>query len=252
MSIRREGHTATLLPNGKVLVAGGYSPGDTASCELYDPATGTWSPTGSMVAKRSGHKAVLQVDGTVLVAGGQDPDLKSTEVYNPATGTWSLAGALTDQRTGHTLTRLADGTTLVAGGNEFPTIALDSAEIYTPISAETMNVNGNGTFDSTAGTATFSIDVTGNGHGIPTGSLTYSDPDANVTFVRGRLRKLTIIGKTATIQGSAMLDNGSGNVGFTVTAVDNSADGSSDTYSVTLSNGYSESGTLTSGNITIQ
>jgi len=238
------------LSDGKVLVAGGEIPADTAECELYDPATGTWSLTGSMVVKRGGHKAVLQNDGTVLVAGGETPSVVSTELYDPATATWSLAGDLKDQRTGHTLTRLADGTTLVAGGNKFPTIALRSAEIYTPAFAQGMSVDGNGTFNSSAGTATFSMDVTGT-HGPPTGSLTYSDPDANVTFTRLRLRKLTISGNTATITGSATLDNGGGNVTFTVTAVDNSADGSSDTFSITLSNGYSASGTLTSGNITV-
>jgi len=120
------------------------------------------------------------------------------------------------------------------------------------LSGEARNVDGSGTFNSTAGTATFSIDVTGNGHGIPTGTLTYSDPNANVTFTRVRLRRLAINGNTATVTGLAMLDNGSGKVAFTVTAVDNSADGSSDTFSITLDNGYSESGPLTSGNITIQ
>jgi hypothetical protein len=149
------------------------------------------------------------------------------------------------------MTLLADGTTLVTGGIEWPAVGLNSAEVYTPVFAEAMSVNGNGTFNSTAGTATFSVNVTGT-HGIPRGSLTYSDPAANVTFVRVRLRKLTISGNTATITGTATLDNGGGNVTFTVTAVDSSPDGSSDTFSITLSNGYSESGTLTSGNITIQ
>ena len=94
------------------------------------------------------------------------------------------------------------------------------------------------------------MDVTGT-HGPPTGTLTYSDPNANVIFARMRLRKLTISGNTATVTGSATLANGGGNVTFTVTAVDSSADGSSDTFSITLSNSYSASGTLTSGNITI-
>ena len=84
---------------------------------------------------------------------------------------------------------------------------------------------GDGTFNSTAGTATFSMDVTGT-HGPPTGTLTYSDPDANVVFARSRLCRLTISGNTATITGTAWLDNGGGNVTFTVTAVDSSDDGS--------------------------
>ena len=78
------------------------------------------------------------------------------------------------------------------------------------------------------------------------------NPNANMIFARVRLRKLTISGNTATITGMATLENGGGNVTFTVTAMDSSPDGTSDTFSITLSNGYSASGTLTSGNITIQ
>ena len=82
---------------------------------------------------------MLQYDGTVLVAG--DPNSSSSELYDPVTGIWSSAGDLKDQRTLHTMTRLRDGTTLVAGGNKFPTIALNSAEIYTPASIEPMTKN---------------------------------------------------------------------------------------------------------------
>jgi hypothetical protein len=251
LHVARHSHTATLLSDGKVLVAGGYTPGATASCELFDPATGTWTLTGSLITGRFSHKAVLQNDGTVLVAGGDDPDLVSTELYDPATGTWSSAGNIMTQRRAHTMTRLADGTALITGGIEFPSVALRSAEIYTPAFAQDMSVDGNGTFNSSAGTATFSMDVTGT-HGTPTGSLTYSDPDANVTFARVGLRRLIINGNAATIIGTAMLDNGGGKVSFSLTAVDSSPDGTSDTFTIYLSNGYHESGTLTSGNITIQ
>src|SRR5207245_1127384 len=71
MSTARYSHTATLLPAGKVLVAGGFNgSGTLASAELYDPVAGAWSATGSMSTARDGHTATLLSTGKVLVAGG--------------------------------------------------------------------------------------------------------------------------------------------------------------------------------------
>jgi N-acetylneuraminic acid mutarotase len=139
LNIDRTGHTATLLPNGKVLVAGGYNfTGNrfTAlnSAELYDPATGTWSITGSLNVARSDHSASLLSNGKVLVAGGQVFDtwpyasLNGAELYDPATGTWSLTANLNTARGSHTATLLPDGKVLVAGGDNQG--ALLSAELY--------------------------------------------------------------------------------------------------------------------------
>ena len=88
------GCTATLLPNGKVLVAGGISAGNSA--ELYDPATGIWTATGSMTANRYSHTATLLPNGKVLVAGGSGSAglLASAELYDPVTGTWTNTGSL--------------------------------------------------------------------------------------------------------------------------------------------------------------
>src|SRR5437764_11520626 len=86
----RGSHSATLLPNGTVLVAGGHdsSGGFLSSAELYDPVTGTWSSTGSLVTARDGHTATLLESGKVLVAGGYGSSgvLSSAELYDPATG----------------------------------------------------------------------------------------------------------------------------------------------------------------------
>src|SRR5437588_39524 len=86
MTTPRIGHTATLLPSGKVLVAGGGGGVLLAQAELYDPATGTWSPTGSMAIARSGHTATLLPSGKVLVAGGSNGSgvSASAELYDQA------------------------------------------------------------------------------------------------------------------------------------------------------------------------
>ena len=116
-------HTAVLLPNGKVLVAGGgsseYGGGVLASSELYDPATNTWSATGSMGSPRRFHTANLLPDGRVLVAGGYHPltgILTASELYDPATGTWSVTAAMNVDRYQHTATLLNNGTVLAVGG----------------------------------------------------------------------------------------------------------------------------------------
>src|SRR4029077_10660015 len=88
LNIPRFLHTATLLPNGKVLVAGGDSgSGELSSAELYDSASGMWTPTGSLNTERSSHTATLLPNGKVLVAGGfgtSRPVLREAELYDPA------------------------------------------------------------------------------------------------------------------------------------------------------------------------
>jgi len=142
----RADHTATLLPNGKVLVVGGrqffY---DLASAELYDPASGTWTPTGSLNIPRRAHTATLLPDGKVLVAGGTREDngyqvysITNAELYDPATGTWTATGSLATARGDHTATLLSNGKVLVAGGR--PSFSgggnppIVSAELYDPAS----------------------------------------------------------------------------------------------------------------------
>jgi Kelch motif protein/galactose oxidase-like protein/Big-like domain-containing protein len=134
MTTAREEHTATLLADGKVLIVGGEGPvtgsselQPTATVEVYDPSTGSFSLTGSMAEARSLHTATLLPSGEVLVAGGGD-DNSTAELYDPATGAFSITGGMEIGRSGHTATLLPNGSVLVAGGGIFAGLA--SAELY--------------------------------------------------------------------------------------------------------------------------
>jgi hypothetical protein len=123
--------TATLLPDGKVLVIGGYLPTDWPLPELYDPATGTWTLTGAFARPGASYgSATVLSDGTVLVTGESD-----AELYDPDTGSWTITASMLKDHYGSSLTQLLDGTVLVAGGfamDDGPDGATGSAELYVP------------------------------------------------------------------------------------------------------------------------
>jgi WD40 repeat protein len=155
MHAPREFHTATLLADGRVLIAGGLSgaPATTSSvilasfetaetsasvlatAEIYDPATGTFSTTGSMSTFRDNHTATLLNDGRVLVAGGGGEAYASStsaDIYDPATGTFTKTGSMHTGRWLHTATLLNDGRVLILGGRSPKDSVYRSAELYDP------------------------------------------------------------------------------------------------------------------------
>jgi hypothetical protein len=130
----RSGQTATLLPDGKVLIAGGMRRNQDfyKSAELYDPATGKFQATGEMNQRRVGHIAVLLRSGKVLIAGGWvgQGGTDSAELYDPATGKFTVIAKMTIPRGRPSATLLADGNVLIAGGEERENESLASAEIF--------------------------------------------------------------------------------------------------------------------------
>lgn len=152
MTVPRMKATATLLDNGKVLIVGGeaYSTATDrllASAELYDPASGKFTPTGSMYSARAGHTATLLADGRVLIAGGWgcgtakgctatdaattvEQQLTSAEIYDPSSGRFSRTGSMTAGHANAVATRLDDGRVLLAGGYGA------RADLYDPTSGQ--------------------------------------------------------------------------------------------------------------------
>ena len=138
-------HTATLLQDGKVLLAGGGAMDALGTAELYDPATGTFTETGSLTTGRGMHTATLLTDGRVLIVGGiggefdvsgssdSSKPLPTAELYDPATGTFTETGELNTARWMHSSTLLQDGRVLIVGGASADMqTQLTAVEVYDP------------------------------------------------------------------------------------------------------------------------
>jgi len=220
MSVGRQQHMATLLPDGRVLVAGGYNPatGSLVSAEVFDPATGTFSATGDMRESRFLATATALGNGLVLVVGGLDGGVfrSSAELYDPASGTFSdAAGSLIEARNRHTAALLNDGQVLVVGGRG-DAGDLSSVELYDPISgvfsqgsSMTQARNGhtetrlaNGRILVAGGSAAPSAEV----YAIPLPPIADAGSDQNI-----------YLGQTATLSGAGSSDPGNAPLTYTWT-----------------------------------
>jgi hypothetical protein len=142
----RGGHTATLLTNGQILIAGGQDSNskNLSGAELYNPVTGTFAATRDMTLARKGHTASLLNNGMVLITGGQDSQnvpTASAEMYDPSTGAFFATGNLNTPRQYATATLLPSGQVLIVGG-QGSLGSLSSAEIFDPASG-TFTATGN-------------------------------------------------------------------------------------------------------------
>jgi hypothetical protein len=232
----RGGHTANLLNNGTVLIAGGNTANTvvTGRAEIFNPATGTFLATGNLATPRTAHSSTLLNDGTVLIAGGglfvasplMAVAISSNEIYNPTSGTFGSAASLNTARLAHTATLLSNGSVLATGGESLVTITstsyLSSAEVFVPgtftppslvsikvapsnssiSSAATQRFTATGTFSDNSTQTLASVTWTSSNSAVASISNDITNPGVAVGVATGTA---TIIASAGSIMGATSL-----------------------------------------------
>lgn len=211
MITARGGHTATVLPDFKILIAGGKQEHGIilASTEVYDPTTEKFSAGAKMLTAREGHIAAPLSDSKILIAGGQTRDgiaLSSSEDYDDETGRFTARGNMHARRIRPTATVLRDGRILVTGGSDGAQ-PLASAETYDVLTGK-WTLTGNMASARSGHTATLLSDGrvlivggTSRGHSV-LASAEIFDPKSNQFRVAGKL------GQARTLHTAALLTSG--------------------------------------------
>ena len=218
------GFTATLLQNGKVLIAGGSNlSGLVPAAELYDPSTGTFSLTGNLNTPRIGHTATLLPNGEVLIAGGLNTNyLTSAELYNPSTGTFTPTGSMNTARELFTATLLNNGEILAAGGQHSNLIPpfLTSAELYNPSTGKwtpTGSLNTGRYYQTATLRTNGQVLIAGGGAHLASAEL--YDPSSGTFTVTGSLNTVRTDHAAVVLSNGEVLavggyDGNGGNIGY--------------------------------------
>ena len=228
-------HTATLLPDGQVLVVGGKTNNSIyslATAELYNPATATWTFTGSMSTQRDSHTATLLPNGRVLVAGGGGVSgyQSSAEIYDPASGMWSATGSMSNVHYAATANLLTNGEVLVAGGVNASGQITNRCDLYYPATGAWSNaatLNTSRRWHTASLLPNGNVLVTGGSDGAANlGTCEVYNPISNLWSFTGPLITARVSHRAATlVDGKILVAGGYNAVPFTNSEVYDSATG---------------------------